>query len=191
MKKWQLITILQMFSQSSFSPQCWVITFPSSTSSKIHHCLRCSRLARSIVQVQGLHSHRGSHVEDQRLARLHQVCAQHQGQVCMINSAAFQNQQDLVIQRFRSASSRIRRAFTPPRPLRGSENQDSGHSDVQVQIQENQNHVIQNVSATSRWWAFIALIMSIMHFMVQGYQFSRKSSPGGGGAGPGQNLFWP
>ena len=70
----------------------------------------------------------------------------------MINFEAFQNQQDLVIQRFRSASSRIRRAFTPP-PRRGSENQDSGHSDVQMQIQEN--HVIQNASATSRWWTFL------------------------------------
>ena len=90
----------------------------------------------SIVRVHGLHSHRGSHVEDQRLARLHQVCAQHQGQVCMINFEVFQNQQDLVIQRFRSASSKIRRAFTPPPPRRGSENQDSSHSDVQMQIQE-------------------------------------------------------
>ena len=67
---------------------------------------------------------------------------------------------------------KIHRAFTPPPSRRGSENQDSGHSDVQVQILENQNHVTQNVSATSRWWAFIALIMSIMHFVVQGYQFS-------------------
>ena len=124
----------------------------------------------SIVRVHGLHSHRGSHVEDQRLARLHQVCAQHQGQVCMINFEAFQNQQDLVIQRFRSASSRIRMAFTPPPSRRGSENQDSSHSDVQMQIQES--HVIQNASATSRWWTFIAFIMSVMHFMVQGYQFS-------------------
>ena len=99
----------------------------------------------SIVRVHGLQSHRGSHVEDQRLARLHQVCAQHQGQVCMINFEVFQNQQDLVIQRFRSASSRIRRAFTPPPPRRGSENQDSSHSDVQMQIQEN--HVIQNDEA--------------------------------------------
>ena len=129
----------------------------------------------SIVRVHGLRSHRGSHVEDQRLARLHQVCAQHQGQICMINFEVFQNQQDLVIQRFRSASSRIRRVFTSPPPRRGSENQDSGHSDDQMQIQENQshqNHVIQNVSATSRWWTFIAFIMSIMHFMVQGYQLS-------------------
>ena len=76
----------------------------------------------SIAQVQGFHrDHRGSHVEDQRLARLHQVCAQHQGQVCMINFEAFQDQQDFMIQRFRSASSRIRRAFTPPPPRRGSE----------------------------------------------------------------------
>ena len=73
----------------------------------------------SIAQVQGFHrDHRGSHVEDQRLARLHQVCAQHQGQVCMINFEALQDQQDVMIQRFRSASSRIRRAFTPPPPRR-------------------------------------------------------------------------
>ena len=43
---------------------------------------------------------------------------------------------------------------------------------MQIQENQNQNHVIQNVSATSRWWAFITLIMSIMHFVVQGYQFS-------------------
>ena len=124
----------------------------------------------SIVRVHGLQSHRGSHVEDQRLARLHQVCAQHQGQVCMINFEAFQGQQDLVIQRFKSASRRIQRAFTPPPSHRGSENQESSHSDVQMQIQEN--HVIQNASATSRWWTFIAFIMSVMHFMVRGYQLS-------------------
>ena len=88
----------------------------------------------------------------------------------MINFEAFQDQQDFMIQRFRSASSRIRRAFTPPPSRRGSENQDSDHSDVQMQIQENQSHAIQNVSATSR--SLIALIMSIMHFMVQSYQFS-------------------
>ena len=93
----------------------------------------------STVQVQGFHrDHRGSHVEDQRLARLHQVCAQHQGQICMINFEAFQDQQSLMIQRFRSASSRIRRAFTPPPSRRGSEksrfrsfwcsNADSGES---------------------------------------------------------------
>ena len=41
-----------------------------------------------------------------------------------------------------------------------------------MQIQENQHHVTQNVSATSRWWTFIAFIMSIMHFVVQGYQLS-------------------
>ena len=75
-----------------------------------------------------------------------------------------------MIQRFKSASRRIRRAFTPPPSRRGSENQDSGHSDVQMQIQEN--HVIQNVSATSRWWTFIAFIMAVMHFMVRGYQLS-------------------
>ena len=129
----------------------------------------------SVVRVHGLQSHRGSHAEDQILARLHQVCAQHQGQVCMINFEAFQGQQDLVIQRFKSASRkrfksasrRIQRAFTPPPSRRGSENQDSSHSDVQMQIQEN--HVIQNASATSRWWMFIAFIMSVMHFMVQGY----------------------
>ena len=37
-------------------------------------------------------------------------------------------------------------------------------------IPVEQNHVILNVSATSRWRALIALIMSI--FVVQGYQFS-------------------
>ena len=125
-----------------------------------------------IVRVHGLQSHRESQVADQRLSRLHQVCAQHQGQVFMINFEAFQGQQDLVVQRFKSASRRIQRAFTPPPPRRGSENQDSSHSDIQTQIQENQNHVNQNVAATSRWWAFIALIMSIMHFVVQGYPFS-------------------
>ena len=42
-----------------------------------------------------------------------------------------------------------------------------------MQIQVDKNHVvIQNISATSRWWSFIALIMSIMHFVVQCYQFS-------------------
>ena len=126
----------------------------------------------SIVHVHGLQSHRESQVADQRLSRLHQVCAQHQGQVFMINFEAFQGQQDLVVQRLKSASRRIQRAFTPPPPRRGSENQDSSQSDIQTQIEENQNHVIQNVAATSRWWAFIALIMSIMHFVVQGYQFS-------------------
>ena len=127
----------------------------------------------SIAQVQGFHrDHRGSHVGDQRLARLHQVCAQHQGQVCMINFEAFQDQQDFMIQRFRSASRRIRRAFTPPPSRRGSEKQDSNHSDLQMLIPVEQNHVIQNVSATSRWCAFIALIMSVMHFVMQGYQFS-------------------
>ena len=70
---------------------------------------------------------------------------------------------------------RIRRAFTPPPSRRGSENQDSGHSDVQEITLVEQNHVIQNVStATSRWWAFIAFIMSIMHFVVQCYQFSEE-----------------
>ena len=126
----------------------------------------------SIVRVHGLQSHRESQVADQRLSRLHQVCAHHQGQVFMINFEALQGQQDLVVQRFKSASRRIQRAFAPPPPRRGSENQDSSHSDIQTQIQENQNHVIKNVAATSRWWAFIALIMSIMHFVVQGYQFS-------------------
>ena len=87
----------------------------------------------SIAHVQGFHRG-GSHVEDQKLARLRQVCAQHQGQVCMINFEASQDQQDFMIQRFRSASSSIRRAFTPPPPRRGSENQDSGHSDVQMLI---------------------------------------------------------
>ena len=90
----------------------------------------------------------------------------------MINFEPFQGQQDFMIQRFKSASRRIQRAFTPPPSRRGSENQDSSHSDVQMQIHENQNHVIQNVTATSRWWAFIALIMSVMHFMVQSYQLS-------------------
>ena len=57
-----------------------------------------------ITPVQGSHRElRGSHVEDQRLARLHQVCAQHQGQVCLINFEAFQDQQDFMIQRFRSS----------------------------------------------------------------------------------------
>ena len=115
----------------------------------------------SVVRVHGLQSHRGSHTEDQRLVRLHQVCAQHQGQICVIN---------LVIQRFKSASRRIQRAFMPPPSRRGTEDQDSGHSDVQMQIQEN--HVLQNVSPTSRWWTFIAFIMSVMHFMVRGYQLS-------------------
>ena len=87
------ITILQMFSQSLFSPQCWAIIFPSSTFSRTHHCLRVFK-ASSTVQVQGFHrDHRGSQVEDQRLARLHQACAQHQGQVCMINFEAFPDHQ--------------------------------------------------------------------------------------------------
>ena len=47
-----------------------------------------------------------AHCSDQRLARLyHQVCGQHQGQVCMINFEAIQDQQDFIIQRFKSASS--------------------------------------------------------------------------------------
>ena len=61
-----------------------------------------------ITPVQGFHrDHRGSHVDDQRLARLYQVFAQHQGQVCMINFEAFQDHQDFMIQRFKSASGRI------------------------------------------------------------------------------------
>ena len=94
----------------------------------------------SAVRVHGLQSH----VEDQRLERLHQVCAQHQGQVCMINFEVFQDQQDLVIQRFKSASRRIQRAFTPPPSRRGSENQDSSHSDVQMQERfRKATHVIR------------------------------------------------
>ena len=84
-----------------------------------------------------------------------------------------------MIQRFKSASGRIRRAFTPPPLRRGSEEEeeDSSHSDVQMQIQVDEdqsvnNVVIQNVSATRRRWSLIALIMSIMHFVVQCYQFS-------------------
>ena len=127
----------------------------------------------SVVQVQDFHrDHRAGQVADQRLARLHQVCVQHQGQVCVINFEAFQGQQDFMVQRFKSASRRIQRAFTPPPSRRGSENQDSSHSDVQMQIQENRNHVIHNVTATSRWLAFIVLITSVMHFMVQSYQLS-------------------
>ena len=46
----------------------------------------------SITPVQGHHRDlRRSHVDDQRLARLYQVCAQHQGQICMINFEAFQS----------------------------------------------------------------------------------------------------
>ena len=171
LRKWEHITTPQMFSQSLFSPQCWahlpkLNLFKDSSLSQVFK-------VSSIVQVPNIpRDQRGSHVEDQRLARPHQVCAQHQGQVCMINFEAFQNQQHFMIQRFRSASRWIQRAFTPPPSRRGSENQDSGHSDVQLQIQESQKHVIQNVSATSRWWALIALIMSIMHFMVKGYQLS-------------------
>ena len=41
-----------------------------------------------------------------------------------------------------------------------------------MHIRVDKNHVIQNVSATSRWWSLIALIMSIMHFVVQCYQLS-------------------
>ena len=41
-----------------------------------------------------------------------------------------------------------------------------------MQIQVAQNHVTQNVSATSRRWSFIAIIMSIMHFVAQCYQLS-------------------
>ena len=99
----------------------------------------------SVGQAADLHKERKEcQAADQRLSRLHQVCAQHQGQVCMISFEAFQGQQDLVIQQFRSASRRIQRTFTPPPSRRGSENQDSGHSsDVQMQIQENQNRVNQ------------------------------------------------
>ena len=128
-----------------------------------------------ITPIQGFHrDHRGSHVEDQRLARLYHVCAQPQGQVCMINFEAFQCHQEFMIQRFKSASGRLRRALTPPTPRRGSESsENSGHSNVQMQIQEDKNHVVnQNVSATSRWWSFIALTMSLMHYLVQGYQLS-------------------
>ena len=75
-----------------------------------------------------------AHCTDQRLARLyHQVCDQHQGQVCMINFEAFQDHQDFMTQQFKSASSKIRRAFTPP-PRRGSESNHSDHSDVQTQL---------------------------------------------------------
>ena len=123
-------------------------------------------------------------MSDQRLARLyHQACAQQQGQICMINFEAFQDHQDFMIQLFRSASGRIRRAFTPP-PRQGSDGSShSDHSDednvpTQIQVQEDQrdqnvrNAFIQNVSATRRWWSFIAFIMSIMHLIAQGYQFT-------------------
>ena len=91
---------------------------------------------------------RGSHVNDQRLARLyHQVCAQHQGQVCMINFEAFQDHQDFMIQKFKSASGRLRRAFTPP-PRGGSE-EDSNHSD-------EDNVQLQYGTKTKQCRAFIA-----------------------------------
>ena len=81
----------------------------------------------------------------------------------MINFEAFQDHQDFMIQRFKSASSKIRRAFTPP-PRRGSD--ESNHSDVQIQMQQEVDQnvktgFIQNVSVTRRWWSFIAIIMSL------------------------------
>ena len=120
-----------------------------------------------------------AHCSDQRLARLHQqVCDQHQDQVCVINFEGIQNHQDFVIQRFKSASIKIRRAFTPP-PRRGSD--ESSHSDEDGQIQmpiqlqevdqDVRNAFVQNVSATRRWWSLIAIIMSLMHFIAQCYQF--------------------
>ena len=85
-----------------------------------------------------------------------------------------------MIQRFKSASGRIRRAFTPPSRRGSDDSSHSGHSDennvqMQIQVKEDQsvnNVVIQNASATRRWWSFIAFVMSVMHFIVQCYQFS-------------------
>ena len=118
-------------------------------------------------------------VSDQRLARLYQqVCGQHQGQVCMINFEAIQDQQDFMIQQFRSASVRIRRAFTPP-PRRGSDHSDHSDEDRQIQMpihspdvdQNIRNVLNQNVSPTCSWWSFIASVVSLMHFIVQCNQF--------------------
>ena len=75
-----------------------------------------------------------AHCSDQRLAKLYQqVCGQRQGQVFMIYFEAIQDQQDFMIQRFRSASVRIRRAFTPP-PRRGSDRSDYSDEDSQIQM---------------------------------------------------------
>ena len=86
-----------------------------------------------------------AHCSDQRLARLcQQVCGQHQGQVCMINFEAIQDQQDLMIQQFGSASIRIRRAFTPP-PRRGSDHSDHSGEDIEVQMPLQRPDVGQDV----------------------------------------------
>ena len=96
----------------------------------------------------------------------------------MINFEAIQDQQDFVTQRFRSASIRIRRAFTPP-PRRGSDHSDHFDEDSQVQMpiqlpdvgQDVRNVLERNVSPTRSWWSFIASVMSLMHFIPQCYQF--------------------
>ena len=54
-----------------------------------------------------------------------QACSQRHGQrsvqghVCMLDFDSFEDRREILTQRFRNASTRIRRAFTPP-PCRGS-----------------------------------------------------------------------
>ena len=144
--------------------------------------LRCREGQDSRQEIMNHAAVKEACCSDQRLASLYQqVCGQHQGQVCMINFEAIQDQQDFVIQRFRSASIRIRRAFTPP-PRRGSDHSDHSDSEEDIQVrmpiqmpdvgQDVRNVVLsQNASPTRSWWSFLASIMSLMHFIVQCYQF--------------------
>ena len=167
--------VLTKFAQASVLGQ----HLPKLNLFKDHSLSQVFKFCAGVEKLKAVHrSHRAikeAHCTDQRLARLyHQVCDQHQGQVCMINFEAFQDHQDFMIQRFKSASSKIRRAFTPP-PRRGSdESNHSDHSDVQIQLpevdQNIRNGFIQNVSATRRWWSFVAIIMYLTHFIVQCYQ---------------------
>ena len=82
-----------------------------------------------------------------------------QGHICMLDFDSFEDQREILTQRFRNASTRIRRAFTPPPCRRSvlSESRDSDDSDIQ-----NEDHLFiqrlgqdvsgnQPLSATRRW----------------------------------------
>ena len=137
--------VLTKFVQASILGQ----HFPKFNLFKDHSLSRLFKVCAGVEKLKAVHRNpravKEAHCPDQRLARLyHQVCDQHQSQVCVINFEGIQNHQDFMIQRFKSASIKIRRVFIP-RPRRGSDESSHSDEDGQIQMPIQLQEVDQNV----------------------------------------------
>ena len=127
-----------------------------------------SQVREEDVTVKGIANLSANHV----LSRAYQQAfSQHhgqrfvQGQVCMLNFDSFEDQREILTQRFRNASTRLRRALTPP-PRRGSvlsEARDSSDSGIQSEDHLFTQRLGQDVSVNqpllaTRSWSFTQLM---------------------------------